>query len=213
MADDPNGQVATTYHEPAMAAANRTRQTARTEPANGRVNKAPTGPRFTLPNDARVQEQPMQTRAQTQAQTQSTGTIQPIDEEVEMQDAEGEGTRRRVAARSRELVPVKPPKNNPPIRAVDGGTRFTIDEALNQVVILPLKQLLNISQAARKQMAFALQSLAPQYKRKKVPKATQPAVGTVEQARMTRSHLPQPPAVGTKAHKNNNLASLFFVTA
>ncbi len=94
MTEDPNGRVATTYHEPAMAAANGTRRTARTEPASGRVNKAPTGPRFTLPNDARVQEQPMQTRAQTQAQTQSTGTMQPIDEEVEMQDAEEEGTRR-----------------------------------------------------------------------------------------------------------------------
>ncbi len=186
-----------------MAAASGARRSGRTNPAIGRINKTPTGPRFTLPNDARLHEQPTQP---TQPSRQTTETLQPVNKDVEMED---EGPQRRVADGPRELVPTRPPKISPPIPAIKGEERFSINKALDQEVTLSLKQLLDMSQTVRKEMAFALQSSAPRYRRKKVPKATQSAVGAVGQL----ATAVQPPIVSTKAHQDDNKASLFFVTA
>ncbi|KAI9881929.1 MAG: hypothetical protein M1823_006360, partial [Watsoniomyces obsoletus] len=166
MTDDGDNRVATTYHEPAMAAVGDARRSGRPNPATGRINKTPSGPRFTQPNDVR-QETQQHRPAQTMRQG-STETLRPIIEDVEMGNNDDDGDnppRRRPAAGPRELVPVRPPKANRPIRAIEGEERFSISEALNQEVSLPMKQLLDISPAVRKQMAFALQLATPRYRR------------------------------------------------
>ncbi|KAI9882599.1 MAG: hypothetical protein M1823_005646, partial [Watsoniomyces obsoletus] len=214
MADDGSNRVATTYHEPAMAAIGEARRSGRTDPATGRINRTPAGPRFTQPTDARQPSRAHQTTRPTQQTRQgSTETLRPIDEDVVMgdnNDDDDDPPRRRPAAGPREMVPVRPPKANPPIRAIEGEERFSINEALNQEVTLPMKQLLDISPAARKQMAFALQLATPRYRRVRVPQSTVRPAGAVNHAVAAGS---QPPVVSTKAHQDDNQASLFFITA
>ncbi|KAI9872187.1 MAG: hypothetical protein M1823_008240, partial [Watsoniomyces obsoletus] len=113
-------------------------------------------------------------------------------------------------AGSRELVPVRPPKANPPIRAIEGEERYTINEALGQEVSLTMKQLLDISPPAMKQMAFALQLATPRYRRVRVPQSTVRPAGAVNHAVAAG---PRPPVVSTKTHQDDNQASLFFITA
>ncbi|KAI9882544.1 MAG: hypothetical protein M1823_005704, partial [Watsoniomyces obsoletus] len=214
MADDGSNRVATTYHEPAMAAIGEARRSGRTDPATGRINRTPAGPRFTQPNDARQPSRAHQTiRPTQQARQGSTETLRPIDEDVVMgnnNDDDDDPPRRRPAAGPRELVPVRPPKANPPIRAIQGEERYTIDEALGQEVSLTMKQLLDISPPARKQMAFALQLATPRCRRVRVPQSTVRPAGAVNHAVAAGSRRP---VVSTKAHQDDNQASLFFITA
>ncbi|KAI9884923.1 MAG: hypothetical protein M1823_003270, partial [Watsoniomyces obsoletus] len=214
MADDGSNRVATTYHQPAMAAIGEARRSGRTDPATGRINRTPAGPRFTQPNDARQPARAHQTMRPTeQARQGSTETLRPIDEDIVMgnnNDDDDDPPRRRPAAGPRELVPVRPPKANPPIRAIEGEERYTINEALGQEVSLTMKQLLDISPPARKQMAFALQLATPRYRRVRVPQSTVRPAGAVNHAVAAGS---RPPVVSTKAHQDDNQASLFFITA
>lgn len=214
--------TAATY-APAMAATGTQRVLRRAEPAKSQISKPNTRAH---PAKERLEQavvaETSQQGAERPSPTPSSGTVQPdepppavpsVDREAEMGDDEGSQPGRQPAKGPRELVQPKEVKLPPPIRALASGERFLVEEILHQPVMISVGQLCDMSAPIRRQFASALQSSAPRYRRKKVPEATQPAVEAVWQPALTVQHPDLPPAVMTKAPKDDDKASLVFITA
>ncbi|KAI9882298.1 MAG: hypothetical protein M1823_005958 [Watsoniomyces obsoletus] len=135
-------------------------------------------------------------------------TVEPLTEVEEV------APKKTTAKRPKEPVPVKPLKLPVAIRAMQGSERYPITQALDLPITMSLKQYLDKSEAARKELAWMLQSTATKYRVKKVSK-TGVIAGHPAAAATTQHYDPSfvPPPITANALKDDNQARAIFITS